>query len=516
MTGVEKIGKVRELRYSQGLSYREIGRRVGLSKTTVKKILRSDETKFTYHRSITHQPVTEHIKEKVREWLKANQTAKKKLRLTARRMQSLLIAQDQYAGSYESVAKCVRDMSAEMGLEEQEAYMPLYFGPAEAFQFDWGEADAYIDGRLVTLQLAVVQLCFSRYLYARAYLCQKQELMLDAHRRAFEHFGGVCARGIYDNLKTAVKRLLKGNHRNLQEKFVRFCSHYLYQPDFCSPAKGNEKGRVEGSVGFVRRNFFVPVPRAGTLDELNDRLLGFCISSAREMEHPDTAGKTRYDLYLEEKDKFIELHKYGFECCRETFSVVDPCSRLFFDNNRYSVPLKYVGRPVMMKGYANEVVASFEGVEIARHRRVFGRKEQVLDPLHYVGLLASKPGALKNGLPFKDWKLPEIFEVYRRLLNKRYDDGDRYFAKTLVLLKDWPIKAVVDAISGALGAGILGDSYILKLLHQEQAGPPSDSRGAIAIKEELERYSAQQMPPEYYDEILRGKPARGDKKEILQ
>jgi transposase len=504
MTGVDKIGKVRELKYLQGLSNREIGRRVGLSKTTVKKILRSDKTKFTYHRNVVNQPVTEQIKEKVKNWLKDNQSVKKKNRLTARRMETLLIAQDNYAGSYESVAKCVRDVSVELGLEKQEVYIPLYFGPGEAFQFDWGEVDAYIDGKLVTLQLAVLELCYSRRVFARVYPCQKQELMLDAHRRAFEHFGGVCGRGIYDNLKTAVKHMLKGNHRNLQEKFVRFCSHYLYKPDFCSPAKGNEKGRVEGSVGFVRRNFFVPVLRAKTLDELNDRLLSFCISSAREMEHPDTAGKTRYDMYLEEQDTLIGLHKYGFECCRETFSVIDPCSRLYFDNNRYSVPMEYVGKPVMVKGYAAEVVASYEGVEIARHGRVFGRKEQVFNPIHYLGILAKKPGALKNGLPFRDWKLPEVFPIYRRLLNERYSDGDKYFAKTLVLLKDWPLKDVVGAINKAIEMGILGDSYLLNLLRQGK-GCEEKTDNEIAIKIELAKYIAQQQPAEYYDKILRNK-----------
>lgn len=501
MTRVDKIGEVRLLKYAQKLSDREIGRRVGLSKTTVGKILKSDKTEFTYHRTVIHHPVTERIKEIVKQWVEEDSKLKKKLRRTARRMHALLMA-DGFDGSYESVAKCVRDVGAELGLEKQEVYIPLYFGPGEAFQFDWGEVEAYIDGKLTVLQLAVMILCYSRRIYARAYPCQKQELMLDAHRHAFEHFGGVCSRGIYDNLKTAVKRLLKGNHRNLQEKFVRFCSHYLYTPDFCSPAKGNEKGQVEGSVGFVRRNFFVPTIHAKSLAELNDRLLGFCLTCEREMEHPDMAGKTRYDAFLEEKDKLISLPGYGFECCRETFSVVDPCSRIFFDNNRYSVPMEYVGKAVMVKGYADDLMASYDGLEIARHRRVYGRKLQVFEPTHYLGVLAKKPGALRNGLPFRDWKLPEVFVHYRKLLNDKYTDGDRYFARTLVLLKEWSVKDVTEAINKAIELGILGDSYLLNLLRQGKDGAPP-ARTRISIKVELERYSAQQKPPEYYDEVLR-------------
>ncbi len=116
--------------------------------------------------------------------------------------------------------------------------------------------------------------------------------MLDFHQRAFQFFGGSCERGIYDNLKTAVKAILKGRHRNVNERFKQFCSHWLFEPDFCTPAKGNEKGRVENKVGFVRRNFFVPTIRSESLEELNEWLLDFAISKARTISNPEYPDKT--------------------------------------------------------------------------------------------------------------------------------------------------------------------------------------------------------------------------------
>ena len=501
MTGVDKIAKVRLLRFVKGLPIRDIVRQVGLSRNTVRKIIRSEDTAFTYQRSVAHQPITEHYRELIKAWVKEDRTEKKKKRRTAQRIYDILYGGYQYTGSYESVAKCVKLAKEEIGIAEQEVYIPLDFAPGEAFQFDWGEVEAIIKGKLVTLQLAVVQLCHSRHFYVRAYYCQKQELMLDAHRRAFEYFGGTCRRGIYDNLKTAVKKILKGNHRNLQERFVKFSSHYLYEPDFCSPAKGNEKGRVESLVGYVRRNYFIPFPKCDSLEELNDRLISFSMSHAHTHEHMEQAGKTRYAVYQEEISCFIGLKKHGFECCRETCAVVDSCSRIVFDTNWYSVPDDSKGRHVLVRGYAEEIVVSYDGEEIARHRRSFGRKQQILEPRHYLRTLCRKPGALRNGLPFKDWELPEVFNQYRQLLNERYEEGDRYFAKTLVLLKDWTLKEVVEAITKAIDLGVLGESYLLSLLKQEAEGLPI--QGDIPINIELSRYSARQKPPEHYDVILR-------------
>ncbi len=502
MTGVNKIKEVRNLKYVQGLPIKEIVRRTSLSRNTVRKILRGQQTKFTYRKSQKPQPARGQVRDTIESWLKEDLSQKPKYRRTAWRMYEILKYEHGYTGSYGSVARCIRELKPKLKLEEAEVYIPLSYAAGEAFQFDWADVVAYIGKEPVTFQLAVMTLCHSRRFYTRAYPCQKQELMLDAHRRAFEHFDGVPRRGIYDNLKTAVKHMLKGNHRNLQERFAQFCSHYLYEPQFCNPAKANEKGRVENKVGYVRRNFFVPIPRFSSLDELNSRLLSFAEASSRIKTHPEWVEKSCYAVYEEEKDKLMGLPPYGFECCRVQHAVVSPTSTVSFDNNKYSVPAEYVSATVLVKGYADEVLISCNGKSIARHRRRYGYKQQVLDPYHYLGVLARKPGALRDGLPFKNWKLPSVFDDYRRLLKEKYpDDGDRYFARTLILLKDWPLREVTEAVDKATSLGVLGDSYVLRLLRQRDQ--PEGEVEYLSIKIELARYKAQQMPLSHYDRVLR-------------
>jgi transposase len=503
MTRVDQINEVRQLRYIQNLPIREISRRLNLSRNTIRKILRSQQVEFVYERKNPHNPVTDIIKGKVREWFEEDLNQKKKYRRTGWRMYEILKYEYGYKGSYACVAKAIREIKAEKGIEEKEAYIPLVFGSGEAFQFDWGEVIVYLGKEQQVLQLGVIELCDSRHFYPRVYPCQKQELLLDVHRRAFEYFGGIPRRGIYDNLKTAVKHMLKGNHRNLQNRFEKFSSHYLYKPEFCNPARGNEKGRVENMIGYIRRNFFAPIPRIESLDELNERLLSFAIATSREKKHPEMVEKTRYEVYEEEKKNLTQLPPYAFECCRENISVVAPYSTIPFDGNKYSVPAEYVGRTVLIKGYAGEIVVSYGGREIARHKRLFAKKKQVFNPYHYLGLLQKKPRALNDGLPFKDWKLPEVFLHYRKLLNEKYEDGDRYFAKTLILLRDWSISEVVEAINKAVELGVLGDSYLLTLLRQKKDG--ITDMPVISIKVELSRYSAQQKPLSYYDDMLRRK-----------
>jgi len=508
MTRVDKISEVRHLRYLQGLSIGEIIRRTKLARNTIRKIIRSDKTEFTYQRESTPQPQTGPFRETIKSWIKEDSEKKRKQRRTATRIYAILRDEHGYPGSYESIAKCVQEIRVELNLANKEVYIPLWFGPGEAFQFDWGEVSAFIAGKLVKLYIGIIVLCHSRHFYVRAYPCQKQELMLDVQQRAFKFFGGLCRRGIYDNLRTAVKQLLKGHHPKLQERFIQFSSYYLYEPQFCNPARGNEKGRVEHKVGYVERNFFSPTPHFETLEELNERLLTFCISKSRMSKHPDMPEKNCWEVFEAEKECLVQLPSYGFECCRLSHAVVSSTSKVYFENNWYSVPDEYNNKVVQVKGYADEVVISNKGKEIARHPRNYGKGNHEYIPYHYLGALARKPRAITDGAPFKDWKLPEVFDEYRRLLNRKYKDGEIYFAKTLVLLKDWPIKDVTEAVSKAVAAKVLGDSYILSLLRQKETAGQQDM--TIDIKGDLAKYKAMQSPLSVYNDILK------NKEEIIQ
>jgi len=500
MTRVDKIKEVRQLGIIQLLPIREIVKRVNLSRNTVRKILRTGLTKLTYQRRPTREPVTGSIKEVLEKWLKEDEKLSRRKRRTARRIYDLLQGEHNYPGSYESIVKMVCKLKKNIRAGENEVFVPLCYLSGDAFQFDWADVQAEIGGKVTNLYLAVTTLCHSRHFYLRAYECQKQELMLDAQRKAFEHFGGICRRGIYDNLKTAVRKLLKGHHRNLQEKFVRFCSHYLYEPQFCNPASGNEKGRVENKILYIKRNFFTPLTSADSLEELNGRLLSFAIATSRNKEHPNIEGKKCYQIYEEERKSLIELPAYGFECCRMSAAAVSTYSTAFFEYNHYSVPCEYVGKTVFVRGYADEVVITYDGTEIARHRRSYCRKQQMLNPHHYLSILLKKPGALRDGLPFKNWQLPEVFNVYQKMLTEKYDDADRYFVRILLLLKEWPIKEVVGALNKAIELGVLGDSYLVAMLKHGQQ--PNMLVPPIEIREELSGYRAKQISLKEYDGLL--------------
>lgn len=507
MMSVRQIRAVRMLR-QEGLPIRDICRKAGVSRNTVRKILRGQAAKFTYQREASHQPAQEPIKERVESWVKQDRLEGKKYRRTAKRMYTELISETYgYEGSYASVWRCLKDVRAKINQEPAEVFIPLDFCPGAAAQFDWGEVKAVIGGQVTGLDLGVLQLCYSRNSYGRAYPNQKQELLFDIHRRAFEYFGGVPRRVIYDNLKTAVKKVLKGNHRNLQERFVEFSSLYLYEADFCNPARGNEKGRIENLIGFIRENFFVPIPKFATLEALNDRLVSFLISVCRTKRHAGHPDKTRYEVFEEEKGSLIPLPAHGYECCRVTHAAVTSYSTIHFETNQYSVPGEYVGKTVQVKGYAEDVGISFHGAEIARHPRLYGVKQQSLNPYHYLDALSRKPRAFADGLPFKAWPLPGVFETYRRMLKEKFEDGDRYFVKTLLLVKEWPILEVAESIRQAIAANALGDSYVLTILRRRHS--PPDEPGLVDVREALAKYQAQQPPLSRYDEVLFNRKREG-------
>lgn len=503
MMSVKQIKEVRMLR-QEGLPIRDICRKAGVSRNTVRKILRGKQAKFEYQRPPAAQPAQDPIKETIESWVKQDSLEGRKYRRTAKRMyQELCTDKYGYKGSYASVLRCFTEARSRFNKTPPEVFIPLDFGPGQAGQFDWGDVKAVIGGQLKALNVGALQLCKSRMSYARAYPGQKQELLFDVHRRAFEHFGGVPRRVIYDNLKTAVKKVLKGNHRNLQERFVEFSSLYLYQADFCNPARGNEKGRIENLIGFIRENFFVPVPKFATLEELNDRLLSFLISVSRTKLHPESREKTRHDVYEEEKGSLIPLPAHGYECCRVTHAAVTSYSTVHFETNQYSVPGEYVGKTVQVKGYAGEVAISHNGAEISRHPRLYGFKEQSLNPYHYLEALSRKPRAFADGLPFKEWQLPEVFQHYRRMLKEKFEDGDRYFVRTLLLVREWPIMDVAEAIRQAIAIHALGDNCVLTLLRRLRQ--PVYEPAVMDIRADLARYKASQPPLSRYDEVLVGR-----------
>ena len=286
-----------------------------------------------------------------------------------------------------------------------------------------GATIVLINGVTVTVKVAHVRLGHSRMMFVRAYRRETQEMVFDAHDRAFAFFGGACTRGIYDNMKTAVETVFVGKDRHYNRRFLQMCSHYLVQPIACTPTSGWEKGQVENQVGLVRERFFTPRLRFKNYEELNAWLRDKCVAYARAHRHVDQPERTNWEMFEAEQGKLAE-YRGPFDGFHTVPAPVSKTCTVRFDNNKYSVLSTAVGRPVEIHAYADRIVIRQDGVIVAEHARCFGRGETIYDPWHYVPVLARKPGALRNGAPFQGWVLPSAMERVRRRL-KAADDGDR-------------------------------------------------------------------------------------------
>ena len=402
--------------------------------------------------------------------LTANASRPKRERLTYQRMfEDLRLAG--YRGGYDNVRRYAKAWAQREGERTAEAYVPLAFAPGEACQFDWSHEHVLLDGAAVTVKVAQVRLCHSRMLFVRAYMREAQEMVFDAHERAFQFFKGVPRRAIYDNMKTVVETVFVGKDRAFSHRFMKLMSHHLVEPTACTPAAGWEKGQVENQVGVVRKRFFAPRPSFATLEELNDWLTDKCVAYAKAQAHPDMKEKTVFDVFEAERAQLM-AYRGPFDGFNATSASVSKTCLVRFDRNKYSVASKAVGRPVDIYAYADRIVIKQDGIVVGEHPRRFGRNQTIYDPWHYVPVLARKPGALRNGAPFKDWPLPRSIEKVRRRLAGS-DDGDRQMVKILSAVLTDGLPAVDAACAEALRAGITSADVILNALARRQQPEPA-------------------------------------------
>jgi transposase len=367
-----------------------------------------------------------------------------------------------YAGGYDAVRRHGANWRKQRGAASAQAYVPLTFAPGEAYQFDWSHEIVLMEGVTTTVKVAHVRLCHSRMMFVRAYPRETQEMVFDAHERAFAFFRGACTRGIYDNMKTAVEAIFVGKDRQYNRRFAQMCSHHLVDPVACTPASGWEKGQVENQVGLVRERFFTPRLRFKAYDELNAWLLDKCVAYAKAHPHPERSELTVWEAFEDERPKLVP---YGgrFDGFHARPASVSKTCLVRFDANKYSVNARAVGRPVEIYAYADRIVIRQDGIVVAEHGRAFGRDKTIYDPWHYVPALARKPGALRNGAPFKDWVLPGALERVRRKLAGSAD-GDRQMVKILSVALTDGLPAVEAACAQALSEGVHSADVILNVL----------------------------------------------------
>ncbi|HEX2972590.1 MAG TPA: IS21 family transposase [Tepidisphaeraceae bacterium] len=470
MKGVDTIARIRREHFVRGKSIKEIVRELHVSRNTVRKVLRTGATAFSYEREVQPLPRIGPWREALDGLLAGNEGKPARERLTLIRIFEELRSRG-YEGSYDALRRYAKGWRQAQAAVTAAAYVPLSFAPGEAYQFDWSHEVVLINGTTVTVRVAHVRLCHSRMLFVRAYPRETQEMVFDAHDRAFAFFKGCCTRGIYDNMKTAVDAIFVGKERAYNRRFLQMCSHYLVDPVACTPASGWEKGQVENQVGLVRERFFTPRLRVRSYDELNAWLLDQCIAYAKGHPHPERREETIWQAFEAERPALVS-YAGRFDGFHAVPASVSKTCLVRFDNNRYSVCASAVGRPVEVRAYAERIELRQDGRPVGSHPRCFGRDQTIFDPWHYVPVLARKPGALRNGAPFKDWVLPTSLDRVRRKLAGA-TDGDRQMVDILTSVLSDGLPAVDAACAEALGQGVHSADVILNILarRREPAAP---------------------------------------------
>ena len=484
------LSVIRRWHFREGMPIREIERRTGLSRNTIRKYLRSGavEPKF----KLADRPSKlDPFAEKLTGWLKIEAGKSRKQKRTAKQMHADLVALG-YDGSYGRVAAFVRTWKADRQRDTQTSgrgtFVPLVFQPGEAFQFDWSEDWAIIAGKQTKLQVAHTKLSHSRAFTVRAYLLQTHEMLFDALTQAFRVLGGVPQRGIFDNMKTAVDRIGTGKARQVNARFAAMASHYLFETDFCNPASGWEKGQVEKNVQDARRRLWQPMPSFPDIDALNVWLEHRCIEHWGYIQHGGLPG-TVADVHAAEVASLMPLGR-PFDGFVEHTKRVSPTCLVTLERNRYSVPASFANRPVSLRVYPERIVIAAEGRILCEHGRIIARSHLpgriIYDWRHYLAVIQRKPGALRNGAPFAE--MPDAFRQLQGHLLRR-PGGDREMVEILALVLQHDEQAVLCAVELALEAGVPTKTHVLNILHRLTDGkaPPAspiDAPQALRLHQE--------------------------------
>lgn len=471
MRTVEDYEAIRRAYFVDKLSIRAIHRMQGYDRETIRKaIVQAAPTPYTLARPRA-APVIGPYKQRIVELMAESKKQKRKQRYTAHRIFEILRGEG-YSGSEGAVHNYV---SRERRKDEyKEKYIPLEFDPGQDAQVDWGEAEVILAGERVTVQLFILRLNYSKARFVMAFPFQKQEAFFEGHNQAFRFFGGIPRRLTYDNLKTAVYKILAGRNRQEQESFKRFRSYYLFESNYCNPAQGHEKGGVENDVGYAQRNFMTPLLEVDSYEELNAILRKVC----QENLHRRVRGQLTsvFDLLSDERNRFLPLPGELFPACVSSPVKPNGYSQVDLDTNRYSVPAEHGNDQLVLRAYPFRVEVLLGKEVIANHPRCFGREQDILDPLHYLNLLEQRPGAFEHAKPLRDWRKhwPKDYDHLLEALRSRLPDGRgvKEFIAVLKLHREYPAEQVQQAVQAALELGAASLDGVTLCLRQIQHAQP--------------------------------------------
>ena len=475
--------QIRRAYYIDGKSIRHIARERRHSRRTIRKALRDAGPPRYVLRVPRPRPVLGSFVEVIEQWLREDRERPPKQRHTAHRIYERLVTEFGFQGGESTVRHYIREQRP----RRPDVTIPLDHDPGEA-QVDWGEAQVYLEGRLTGVYLFCMHLCYSQRIFVMAFPRQGQEAFFAGHVAAFEELGCVPRAITYDNLSIAVNKVLQGSRRKEQQEFIAFRSHHLFESNFCRPREAHEKGMVENLVGYARRNFLVPLPRVNSYEELNAILLERCRAVVgRQLRG---RGQTVAEAWEEERSHLLPLPVRPWPCCLTRPAKVTLSSTVSFDGNRYSVPVAYAGRNVLVRAYVDRVEIACRDRVVASHPRCYQRGRDILDPYHYVPVLLRKPRAFHQARAVRGYPWPESFRRALAFLEERHPDGRgvKEFLRVLSLKDQVGEHRLTEALELALQYRCVSVDAVRHLLHQMENTwqPPlpldPETLGPVAVK----------------------------------
>jgi transposase len=504
---VKLYEQIRRAHEREGLSIHELSRRFRVHRRDVRAALASA---VPPPRKVPERaaPTLDRWKPLIEEWLEADRSAPPKQRHTARRVYQRLVEEHGAVVGESTVRRYVAQMRRRHEVPLVEVMIPQRHPLGDEAEADFGTIAVYLAGLLVDVQLFIMRLSASGRAFPRAYLNEGQEVFLDGHVRAFEHFGAAPARIRYDNLKAAVERVLRGRDRVESDRFVALRSHYGFDSFFCQPGiKGShEKGGVEGEVGRFRRRHLVPVPHVDSMAELNELLAAAAATDDdRRIAHRSITVGEHFAL---EAPALRPLPAEPFDVSVVSGHRVDRKSRVSVRNCLYSVPVRYAGRRLQARVGADTIEVLDGSAVVARHARsIKGDEVLVLD--HYLEVLAIKPGALPGATALARARACGAFgetherfwaEARRRLGDR---EGTKALIEVLLLHRSVPVDSLLAGIGRALSVGSL-DAQVVAI--EARRVTEGSSAPVTPIGEGLSRFDRPPPSTAAYDELLEASP----------
>lgn len=459
MLRVEQIEEIRQAYYREGKSVRQIAREQHHSRAVIASALQDATPRKYTLASPRPSPVLDDVIPLIDQWLADDLQRPKKQRHTAHRVWQRLRDEYGFSGAESTVRAYVRDhRPVADSARVEKAMLILAYKPGDDAQADFYQAQAILGGALTNIHVCALRLCYSKLPFLMAFPNERQEAFLEGVAEAFRFFGGVPARVTFDNPTTLVRKILEGHNREEQDAVVAFRSHYVFSSFFCTPREGHEKGEIENLAGASRRNFLVPLPEAESFAELNDYLRERCEREKSRTLRGET--KSIGEMWQEEKASLRALPTKAYPIGRVVPAIASRSATVTFETNRYSVPALYQKRELLIRASAwrIEVLAERGTSLIATHERCYERNQDILDPRHYLGLLAQRPNALEHCKAIQQWerdgRWPSVFGKYLTALRAAHPTGGveatREYVKILALYAESRGEALPAVLERAL------------------------------------------------------------------